>query len=377
MKRLFLLGFILAVLWQAPAQAAIIGPAGAELSVAPGKTEIFSILLDTEGESVNALQLTVTYPKELIDIVSVDQARSPFTLTVESPTIDAQRGTVSLVAGLPGGTVISNAPVMTLVVRGKTRGEDTVGIDLALSSLALADGNGTRVPLVGKATKIVVKDGDPLVPVLRSSSHPDQTRWYSERTFTVSWEQRKAFYSVLLSPNSEAVPDDIPETVEGGSSYPNLADGIWYFSMKERLEGENGWSPVARYRILVDATAPEPFTVSRVRPTDETPWLASFSAVDTLSGIATYKVREEGPRFSWFPFYKTKHVTETTQLPYQLQDQNLYSRVVVVAVDQAGNQTVGELAARSTMFIRDAWYALIFLTGILLFTMVRKKKAQS
>jgi hypothetical protein len=173
------------------------------------------------------------------------------------------------------------------------------------------------------------------------------------------------------------VPDDIPETVEGGSSYPNLADGIWYFSMKERLEGENGWSPVARYRILVDATAPEPFTVSRVRPTDETPWLASFSAVDTLSGIATYKVREEGPRFSWFPFYKTKHVTETTQLPYQLQDQNLYSRVVVVAVDQAGNQTVGELAARSTMFIRDAWYALIFLTGILLFTMVRKKKAQS
>lgn len=375
MKRRLLLFFVLAVLWRLPAQAAVVGPAETTVSVAPGATAAVTILLDTQGESVNALQLTVTYPTELLDVVSVDQARSPFSLTVEAPAVNARLGTVTLVAGVPSGVVISNAPVLTLVVRGKTQGEGTIGVNLARSSLALADGQGTRATMTEKKVSITVHNVDPLIPVLHSDSHPDQTHWYPEHTFRVSWAQRLAFYSVMLSPSSEAVPDDVPEDLNSSTQYPNLTDGIWYFTMKERIQGQAVWSPVARYRIMVDTTAPESFAISRVRSAEHGPWLASFSAVDTLSGIARYQVTEQGPRFFWFPFFETKHTEEAT-LPYQLHDQQLHSSLTVEAIDQAGNRTLARLSAQSTVVVRYAWFALAAIVGLLLISIGMRRKRQ-
>ena len=85
--------------------------------------------------------------------------------------------------------------------------------------------------------------------------------------------------------------------------------------------------------ISLDRTAPEPFTpeISRTPLAFDNQWFVSFNARDRETGVAYYEVREGSGEYV------------RAENPYLLKDQTLRSRVVVRAVDYAGN--VREAAA--------------------------------
>ena len=61
-----------------------------------------------------------------------------------------------------------------------------------------------------------------------------------------------------------------------------------YFHLKYQNEG--GWGPVTHKKIMVDKTAPPPFTLDITVPASTTGAVLKFSATDTLSGIDRYEI---------------------------------------------------------------------------------------
>lgn len=120
-----------------------------------GDTFILSVRLEPESECVNAAHVEVAYQKELLRAVDFSRGDSIFSLWVEEPKIDLERGVVTFSGGIPGGYCgrIKGDPVLTnilgkIVFTAINTDESEARITLTESSLAyLNDGSGTLAPL--------------------------------------------------------------------------------------------------------------------------------------------------------------------------------------------------------------------------------------
>src|SRR3989344_4123328 len=62
-----------------------------------------SVLLDTEGKSINALQVFLTFPPDKLQIISPSTGSSIVNVWTVPPKFNNTAGTVSLEGGIPGG----------------------------------------------------------------------------------------------------------------------------------------------------------------------------------------------------------------------------------------------------------------------------------
>lgn len=324
------------------ARAARLFPQDVHARVAPGKTVLVPILLDSEGKSINVVEARVTYPKGLLEVVAVPRGRSFLSLWAEEPSVDRDFGVVSLVGGFPNGTTVSDGVVIDILFRVRATGEATVSVDPDRSSVYLNDGAGTRATLTSGATRIHITAPDALAPTVTSPTHPDEARWYPSRIALLTWQRYPgATYSYQVSPNPAMEPDDgveeLPAGEQGIAQYPGLTDGVWYFTLKERLIGDP-WGPIGRFRIQVDG-APPIFTEARIVG-DALPqkWLISFAARDGASGVDYYEIQILRPRIHWFPFSFHGEWVRTAN-PHILDQDMLFSEIAIRAVDLAGNAT--------------------------------------
>ena len=127
----------------------------------PGDTFIASVRLDNEGACINAAHVEVSYSPENLRAVDFSRGGSIFSLWVEEPLIDTEKGTVIFSGGIPGGycgripgdPALSNVlgRVIFTVVTGDTK---TARVRLAPSSVVYVnDGQGTELkPAVRDAT---------------------------------------------------------------------------------------------------------------------------------------------------------------------------------------------------------------------------------
>jgi len=138
-------------------------------------------------------------------------------------------------------------------------------------------------------------------PVISSTSHPDQNKWYAVNTPSLLWTAScddasgPAGYSYLIDENSWIIPDD---TIDGtNTAYihnVSLANGIYYFHIKAGDRAGN-WSDVNHYRIQVDTKPPDvPVSFSISHP-DQSKWytanipsLSWTASCDDASGLAGY-----------------------------------------------------------------------------------------
>jgi len=347
----------------------------ANLYLSPSSQDIYKdnsfiteVRLDTQGEEINTAEINIKYPSDLLEIIDVSNGNSIFTLWPEESIIE--NGKISFTAGTPNGLQTKDGLVAKLIFRAKKIGQGIINFDNN-SKILLNDGQGTEAQLSFSQGDYKIMEKPEGLPIISSKTHPDQNEWYQEKTLHLHWKVgEKDEYSYILSYDSLAKPDDIPDKPEGelvwmgDMEYKGLEDGIYYFHLKQILKDGQKISEQdlsISFRAMIDTTPPEKFQ-PQITEIEGKQYLI-FMTKDKLSGIKYYEVQEGDKNF--------KKVSS----PYLLEDQKLRMGIIKVkAVDKAGNQTIEEIELPFKINYGDIFVLLLALitVGIILWILKRR-----
>jgi hypothetical protein len=258
-----------------------------------GSTFDVSILLDTEGESVNALKVLLSFPPDKLQLVSPATGRSVIGIWTGQPRLNNATGRVDLEGGMPGGINVSSGLVTTLTFRVRSVGTATLRF-MDDSEVFLNDGLGTEALRKAGSGVYQLILPPPEGPIVVSRTHADQSRWYQTKSVALEWALPGASpegFSYLLNREPIDVPDD---TSEGGRTsviYKDVEDGVQYFHIKAYREGS--WGGVSHFALNIDSVPPAEFPLEIIpgeRTTRRQP-IIQFSTSDALSGINHYELK--------------------------------------------------------------------------------------
>ena len=201
--------------------------------------------------------------------------------------------------------------------------------------------------------------------------------------------------SALVDQNSDnllgrlimRLKDDIPMgTSSFKFSYGSkvyLHDGLGTLGVLTFENGEINIVPKSQKAIDLwgdeikhDRISPEPFIPDIVKLDNN--WFAVFMAEDKETGIDHYEMSETRDTRIWGKIFLNKPKWQKVESPYLLKDQSLMSRIIVKAVDKAGNETTEEIPAKNSL----PWYTdvgILEVVGIviafvLIYLIWRKKR---
>ena len=133
-----------------------------------------------------------------------------------------------------------------------------------------ADGDTLRVRVRDKAGNYAVSDLTTIRvdrsisrPVIVSSTHPDQDKWYAASDPDFAWDFSDSVsgadgYSWTLDHSEATIPPPI-RMIEGHITFKtdiaDLSDGSWYFHLRGRDMAGN-WSEPSHYIVKIDSTPP-------------------------------------------------------------------------------------------------------------------------
>lgn len=314
------------------ARAAELYPYSAETTVQNNGTATIELRLDSEGKIVNAVEATVRYDTKVLRLSGMSTGGSFISLWAESPKETAE-GVIELAGGIPNGAVIKGGKLVTMTFEVIGLGSTVVRVSADGSGVYLDDGEGTKDPLRVDDITLTAQSAS-FGPRVASPTMPFEERWYPANTFTAYWTVYPGTsVSYMISPDPQAVPDSVPEDNLGIVHFPNLIDGVWYFSIKELFGGDE-WGTVTRRAVRIDTVSPEPFDVTVLDDGGRT--FVSFMATDRTSGVARYAARIERHRLlmPWRKLIEERTVTD----PFAVDDIRSISRITVYAYDAAGNR---------------------------------------
>jgi hypothetical protein len=280
----------------------------------PGVPFAVNVRLNNQGQCINAAEVDLAYPTNLLKAVGVSDGDSILTLWVKSPTIYSNYGIVSFIGGLPGGYC------------GEVVGDPSLSNKLA-------------------------------------------TIYFSFPTSTTAITSSTILQSAQLSflSSTQAVLND-----GLGSFAPLKTVGATY--SQQTLKGQYISVSALDQAIAADVTPPEPFTVGVYRDPSlfSGQWFAVFSTVDKQTGIDHYDVAEVTPaqmkqsqdQWNWIRAVS----------PYLIKDQALTDTIAVRATDLAGNTRVEEYtpttqtapASKSWVATMLPYLAIIGISGFAL-----------
>lgn len=348
MRKLLLL--LVVLFWASGAQAATLGITPAVSTVSEGATVTARVYVNTQGSAINNAESVITFPTDLLSVVSISKSNSIFTLWVVEPSYSNSAGTVSYNGGLPTpGYTGSGGTVLSITFLAKKAGVAS----LALSEAAVRanDGLGTNV-LSGTSGAQLTIASPVLAPAptpapapaptpsgqasgavaIGSPTHPDEALWYANSNPTFTWTLPSSADTVqLIADASENAAPSVtyrPPIVE--RTVANLEDGTWYFNLRYRVGGT--WSEVATRRVNIDTTAPVIEGAEFSYDEGRRSLFVSAGASDALSGIASYElVLDDDAPLALAP-------EEFSNGSYELRVQEGGAHVVTLRVfDHAGN----------------------------------------
>lgn len=303
---------------------------------------IAELMLDTEGEGINAADIKLTFPNNLIEVIDFEKGGSIFSLWAEEPNI--KEGEISFSAGVPGGFV-GNGLIGRINFFGKEVGKAGIGFSED-SKVLLNDGQGTPASLTFLEGNYEILEKPKDLATVSSSTHPEQNKWYKSSTLNLHWDLISgAEYSYILSKDSSAQLDNTPDKPVGdliwmgNMEYANLEDGIYYFFLKQKLP-EKDWSGKITFRAMIDTTKPEEFK-PEIAGIEGKKYLV-FSTTDKVSGVDHYEIAIIPPKSLFGPAIRIKW--EIGESPYLLEDKGQISKILIKVVDKAGNERISEIS---------------------------------
>ncbi len=306
------------------AQASIISVNPQVKEFATGETFLVEVHLNSEKEVINAVEATITYPTDLLEVVKISQGGSFLSLWAKEPALEKTAGVIDLAGGIPGGSLVLDGKILTITFKSKVAGVGEVAFGKNTKVL-LNDGLGTPTDLT--TVTGIYKINETRFIDISSPTHPDENSWYSNNNFIVEWELKKnAVYSYILSSQSDEEPDDNRESTTGQVSFTDLSDGVYYFILKEKVD-EGEWEIIGKRRGMIDTTSPLPITaeISNDNLLYDGQYFLIFSTTDKGSGVDYYNVQEGN------------FITNNANSPYILQDQTQEDVIIITAFDKAGN----------------------------------------
>lgn len=272
--------------------------ASASLSLTPNSgsfvvdsTFEMSVYLDTQGESVNTIELNIKFPPDKLQLVSSSTGKSIIGIWTSQPKYNNQTGTIYLVGGIPGGINVSRGLISTFTFRVRAVGSAVVKFDT--SRVLLNDGLGTEVLTQNYNSIYELTLPPPAGPVVISETHPDQSQWYSNTSASLQWKNEGAEqgFSYVLNDEPVDIPDDISEGTQHNVLYKALSEGRHYFHIRSLRDGV--WGGTTHYAINIDPTPPADFKIEIIpdaRTTRKQP-VFQFATTDAASGLDHYELR--------------------------------------------------------------------------------------
>ncbi|MEY2641003.1 MAG: hypothetical protein RL150_396 [Candidatus Parcubacteria bacterium] len=325
------------------------------------------IILNTRGNSVNSVNVKITYDTKRFSIVGPSGKTSIIGVWVEPPAFNNATGVATYTGVIPGGITTSSGVISAITFKAKTPGQGSITISND-SEVLLNDGFGTKAKVdFGRATYSVVAKPAAGVPIF-SDTHPVQRDWYNNKNPIFSWSQETGVtaFSYELNTIPNTVPDNTPDTTQTTVQFPDLADGIWHFHIKALKNGV--WGNTGTFAARIDTTPPAIFT-----PTVEYMFegntevkraLVSFFTTDNASGVDRYEV---GIIDNLQPTTVSPIFVETGS-PFQIPlQENANLRVIVRAFDTAGNIREAHVDVQAPLFISNIFkeYWIHITAGVL------------
>lgn len=342
----------------AEAATLFIAPPNSEIGV--GEKMTVDIKIDSEGVSVNAAQAVIRFPKDTLEVISLDKTTSSsFSFWLEEPNFSNTDGIISFTGGTPYGVLGGSIQVLKIIFTAK--GSGSGAITLSDAAITASDGSGTNIlsKTVDAAFVVVVKKETPAIPqpqqvipqpqkivreavptgklpikpALKVPLYSDDTKWSNLISqFNVNWDLPLDVIGVSTALNRE--PNFAPAKSEGlfdNKTFAALSDGVW--NLHVRFRNDIGWGPTAHYRLAVDTALPLGFELAVVEgeaSDNPTPTL-QFKTSDALSGLKEYQIRIGDGDLIRIP---AADFSGTYKLPLQPPGK---WQIAVKAIDQADN----------------------------------------
>ncbi len=310
-----------------------------------GKQFTVSVILNTEGKSVNAADAQVSFNSRELQVLSISRSGSIFNLWTEEPTFSNSTGLISFGGGSPNGYKGSSGNILQITF--KPIGAGTPGITFKSGSVLAADGLGTNVltamnggvytaiaPSENPEPEYVAPANTPKQPIVLSETHPNQDSWYREKTAKLTWELPGEVTGVrmLLDREPNTIPTIVYSERIAEKTIEDLEEGVSYFHIQ--FKNNEGWGKITHYRIAVDTEAPTDFSISEATGTEpnEVSQMLVFSFTD-ISPVSEYKIQIDGQD----PFVYADD-TFTRKYPLEILPPG-YHTIIVEVFDSAGNTT--------------------------------------
>ena len=307
-----------------------------------GSTFTAGIYIDTEGETINAIETSISYPADKLQIVSPSSGSSIIEIYTTPPRVNNQQGRLDLAGGITGGAQVKAGLVATITFRVNAVGAASLQF-LDNSKVLLHNGQGTNVLRDTVGGSFTFRLPPPAGPLVSSTTHPEQGKWYASRTAILTWplDSEVTGYSYMLSDSPTSIPDDVSEGLTTQSVYSTLPEGNQFFHIKALRGGV--WGGVTHYALSVDTSGPAGFPIEispGSRTTIHQPYI-KFDTTDSLSGLDHFEIKiiplsikEKGATFQEQPlFIEVTSPYLPSSLPFGTYN------VIVRAYDKAGNYT--------------------------------------
>ena len=332
--------------------------------------------MNTEGQSINAVDGTIGFNPSNIEVVSVSKNNSILNLWVQDPTYSNVAGNINF-----GGVVLnpgysgSSGTLITVTLKAKKDGQ--ANVNFITASVLANDGYGTNVLKSMNGASFNITPGaiqqQPLAspkaeaPVvisgfeISSLTHLDQSKWYSNNdpVFQIKFPPDARELNLVLSRNEKSTPKIKYTPPISEKILEDVEEGVWYLHVNYR--GKLGLSQTIKYKFQIDTGLPENLKVVRISPDDTINPNPKFelSADDSLSGIDHYEAKIDNGEWLTLSADASGSYSLHSQTPGKKQ-------LAVRAYDQAGNyiESSQELQVDAPPVpIKPAWY--LFLGPIL------------
>jgi len=356
----------LACLWGNATLAATLSLSPSTGVYSAGQNFTERVVVNTAGAAINAAEGTLSFKPSEITVVSISKGTT-FNLWTSEPSFSNSAGTINFSGGTPTGYTGNGGTVLTITFKAKAAGSPRV--NFASGAVLAADGRGTNVltgmnggsftisaPSISPVPETIIEyippANTPAAPVVKSTTHSDQSRWYTEKKAVLSWLLSPEVTAVrtLLDERATSVPSKVYDTPIDTITIDALEEGVQYFHIQ--FKNADGWGKVSHYRLAVDTVAPTKFVVSLEANAD----LSSpeqklvITAEDASSEVKRFKVQLDGNE----PFEITNVTASSTILLPKLTPG--YHTVVVEGFDEAGNSGIDSLSFSILAFDKPQFF---------------------
>jgi hypothetical protein len=143
--------------------AATLGISPANENVSAGNTFIVRVIVDSQGQSINAVSGGLTFSNDLLTLTSISKNNSIVSLWAQDPSYSNSSGTASFQGVILNG-FSGTGTVLTVAFKAKSAGIATIGLASSSSSVLLNDGQGTNVLSGTNSDSITIKAAPAAIP---------------------------------------------------------------------------------------------------------------------------------------------------------------------------------------------------------------------